>query len=141
MAHNQKLVYTFIPQCRNVSQFLLLPSMASVISSMLLPRVSGMNSALKNTPNRQHPAKVHMQPCIPSTSTITGKYFITMKLTTHRNVVQRDPPKLRSFCGKISDRITKVNGRIPQAAMNIVNDKLATGIQLIALTSYPDTFR
>lgn len=71
-------------------------SMASVISSMLLPRVSGTKNALNSTPNRQHPAKVHMQPCIPRTSTITGKYLTTMKLTTHRNVVQSDPPKLRS---------------------------------------------
>lgn len=37
-----------------------------------------------------------------------------------------------------SDIITDNNGRIPQAAMNIMDEKLTIGIQLYAVVLYPN---
>lgn len=77
-------------------------------------------------------------PSNPNVSVNNGKYFIMIKQQDQSTVMQKEAPKFFNFCGIISE-ITK-NGRLntAQDAMNIINEKLAIGIQLTASRSTPD---
>lgn len=118
-----------------------------MISTKLLPFVSGIIVMTKMTPASENPENKNMLPCIPMATDNIGKYLSIKKANTHNTLKQIDEPpsficainekkisgrryKLTcslTFSGKISD-ITK-NGRVnmPQFAKNMTNEKQEIG--------------
>lgn len=67
---------------------------------------------------------------------MSGKHLIEMNARNQLSVIQNDMPMSLIFSGRIS--VMSINGsdRIPQDAMNITNEKEATGIKLNVSTLY-----
>lgn len=69
-------------------------------------------------------------------------YTLSIKNENVHNVsIQIIEPAFRIFGGIISDTTTKGSVNTPQHAMNMVKEKLATGIQDTFVTSNPIVFK
>lgn len=106
-----------------------------MISSWLLPFVSGKNAMINIAQPAQTPPNRYILPWNPRMSIKDGKYFMAMNEKIHKRDIQNDTLASLIFSGIISEITINGNERIPKAAMKITNDKLATGIQLNDPTS------
>lgn len=97
--------------------------------SKLLPRVSSTHIAMNTVPATQAAAKIHMQPYRPMAADTSGNAFRIQNDTTLIDVTHIVEPTARILGGITSAITTNGNGRMPIDAMNMTNERLATGTQ------------
>lgn len=127
-----------------------------IISSWLLPLVSGITKIVNNNPTKQKIAKINMHPDNPIVSIIDGKIW-TNKNETSQLIKNAAVLVIRLICekkkniekeidyfnlinmwwmirftldGKISMNITAIKGNIPMEADKIIIETETTGITL-----------
>lgn len=105
-----------------------------IISSWLLPFVSGTNKIINTAPETHIPANENMLSANPIVSISNGKYLVIVKEKIHKIVIQIERAISFILSGNTS-LITKT-GIVSKAkfAMNRTNEYDARGIQLNAST-------
>lgn len=104
------------------------PSSTLTISSAFLPLVSGTLVSTKINSKKHHPAKVHIQVCIPKLSTKVTKYS-TKRKECSRDVKRKAvATELRILAGTISATMKKGTFMIPRAAIKTAPEHEIRGI-------------